>query len=260
MEAGSALSASAGSRSEMPPRVVVLSPLPDTVIDAQSQRQQIQFSWQKNNFSSNEGVRLEIAADRHFTKMAESLNAAGDGTSVSLLPGTWWWRAYPLSQTEDAGTVVGKLTITPPPVTEAPVVQAVPAPAPKPAPARPAPAAPLPAPKKESMGPAPGYLVDLAEVRKNRSVTFTWDAVAGASAYIFTLYKDTASGTPIRTARTTTPSYTIDISSLDNGNFLWHVEAISGSRRGQVAESRFTIDIPLPAKPRLGVSGTIQSE
>jgi hypothetical protein len=275
IEAGSAVTVTEDGRVETPPRVVVLSPLPDTqILSAENAGQQIQFSWRKNNFSSNEGVRLEIAADRHFTRLTESLDAAEDGAAVSLPPGIWWWRAYPLSQagtsstafSGDQGAAVGKLTVTytappvpellpePPAIAETPAVPEPPAIA-----VNPAPLPLLPAPG--NMSPAAGFVIDVAEARRSRSVTFSWNAVAGANAYNFTLYRESAGGTPVLNTRTAGTSYTIgDISALDNGNFIWQVEAVNLSgtpRRGRRAESRFAVDIPPPSQPVLGVSGTI---
>jgi hypothetical protein len=111
------------------------------------------------------------------------------------------------------------------------------------------------------MIPAAGFIINVAEARRSRSITFSWSAVAGANAYNFTLYRESVNGTPVINTRTAGTSYVInDIATLDNGNFIWHVEALSGTRRGPSAESRFAIDIPAPEKPKLGVSGSIQSE
>jgi hypothetical protein len=271
IEAGTSVSVTADGRVETPPRVIVLSPLPDAEIPgAENNARQIPFSWEKSHFSSNEEVRLEIATGRHFIQLTKSLDTPEDGTAVSLPPGTWWWRAYPRSQAEGHGAAIGKLTVIPPPATEPPAAPAVvetpavrqtPA-APRPPAATPAPLPPLAAPG--NMRPAAGFTIGAAEARRSRSITFFWDAVTGANAYDFKLYRERVGGTPVLTIRNTGTSYTInDISTLDNGNCLWQVEAlnISGTpRRGRSAESRFVIDIPPPAQPRLGVSGAIYDD
>jgi hypothetical protein len=294
LEAGSAITAAADGSIETPPQIVMLSTLPDTqVLSAENGRQLVQFSWQRNNIPANEEIRLEISGGRHFTTLTESLDTAEDGASVSLPPGTWYWRAYPLSDAVGIveggknSAIVGKLTITPPPVpprealalevpappVETPPVPITPVETP-PAPVTPAPVAPktpaiaanpvpapqpLPAPK--NLRPATGFIINVAEARRSRSITFSWDAVAGANEYNFRLYQESVSGTPIRTNRAAGTSYTIsdsDIRSLGNGTFIWQVEALSGSRRGQNAESRFVIDILSPSAPKLETSGTIE--
>jgi hypothetical protein len=135
-------------------------------------------------------------------------------------------------------------------VREPPVVAAEPVPPPP---------QPLPAPK--NLLPAAGFVIGATEARRSRSITFSWDAVPGAASYNFTLYRGSINGTPVHTDRAAVTSYTIsDISALGNGNFIWQVEALSESLRGQIAESRFTINIPPPAAPTPGVSGTIVDE
>jgi hypothetical protein len=271
LEAGSAVTVGADNSIEIPPRVV--SSLPDTqILDEEDGTQLVQFSWQKSNFSATGEVRLEVATDRHFTKLTESLDTTDDGASVSLPPGTWYWRAYPLSQAEIGknNATVGKLTIAspPPPPVEVPSLE-VPVPeVPVPetpvvadAPVVETPALP-PLTAPVNLHPATGFIINAAEARRSRSITFTWNAVPGAAAYNFTLYRENTNGTPVRTVRVTRASYTIsNISDLGgNGNFIWQVEALSGSRRGEIAESRFTIDIPAPSAPTPGVSGTIYGD
>jgi hypothetical protein len=214
-------------------------------------------------------------------------NAAGTDVDIQVTGGTVTLNAGGNTQTIEAGTAVtvsedGRIGTMPLPLPEPPqqpevVPAVVPAPPPVPAapptppvaavappvpaaPPTPAPA-PLPLPAPGNMSPAAGFIIDVAEVRRSRSITFSWSAVAGANAYNFTLYRGNGNGTPVVTARTAGPSYTIsDISALDNGNFIWRVEALSGSQRGQNAESRFAVTIPSPAKPRLGVSGTVYGD
>jgi hypothetical protein len=234
------------------------------------------------------GKELRLSAGSTVTT-----NSTGTDLDIQVTSGTVTLNSGGLVQTIEAGTAAtitadGRIETMPIPeplpdglavqetpvaleTPESPEVPRVPqspvvaeTPAPRNPPARPAPAAvtPLPLlPAPGNMIPAAGFIIDVAEVRRSRSITFSWSAVTGANAYNFTLYRDSVNGTPVLTVRTAGTSYTIsDISALDNSNFIWHVEAVNLSgtpRRGQTAESRFAVDIPPPSKPILGVSGTI---
>jgi hypothetical protein len=126
-------------------------------------------------------------------------------------------------------------------------------------------------PAPQGLRPANGSRFDSAYMQSNRSITFSWQVVTGANAYIFTLLPaggaagNMATGRPIvQTGPLSTTSYTIaDLSILDIGTFTWQVEAVRTTQqgafevRGAKTESRFTIDIPQPAKPVLGDTGTM---
>jgi hypothetical protein len=90
--------------------------------------------------------------------------------------------------------------------------------------------------------------------------------VAGADAYVFTLFRETESGERrlVVSSEGPGPSYTLeDISLLDSGGFVWRVEALSRrpdgtvERSGTPGENRFTVDIPLPAVPRVRDPGIL---
>jgi hypothetical protein len=99
------------------------------------------------------------------------------------------------------------------------------------------------------------------ELRSSRRIDFSWTSVAGANAYIFSLFRggDNARTAPIvRSAPLRGLSYTLqDLSLLDVGIMVWQVEAVylnaanGFEQRGRPAESRFTIDISLPSSPKL---------
>jgi hypothetical protein len=142
-------------------------------------------------------------------------------------------------------------------------------------PPRPAPQPVQPAP--ENRRPAAGQVIQSAELRRDRSISFRWNPVPGADAYIFTLYAEASrpgeAGTPdqrrqiLRTAPLKTPSYTLDqLSLLDRGTFVWQVEAVQISPSGTVTnigspgENSFVIDIPAPAIPRARDTGTLYGE
>ncbi|MDR3171958.1 MAG: hypothetical protein LBU17_10085 [Treponema sp.] len=120
-------------------------------------------------------------------------------------------------------------------------------------------------PQPQGMRPENGYRIDVAQVQRSRSITFTWDPVSGANAYRLTLIANTPEQRPIlRTDPMRTIGYRIaDLSILDVGDFIWQVEALSIAldgtveQRGTIGENRFTIDIPSLSNPKLGVTGSL---
>ena len=99
--------------------------------------------------------------------------------------------------------------------------------------------------------PENGSIIDLVQLTRDRNIVFRWDEVEGANAYIMSLYQD--SNPPslvLATAPETILSYTLDnLSLLNQGDYLWQVEAVYRNRngvieqRGIIEQHRFTIDI-----------------
>jgi len=101
------------------------------------------------------------------------------------------------------------------------------------------------------MQPAKGADFSLEELRSGENITFSWTAVQGANAYIFYLYRQTASEQPqvIRTNLVYAPSYTMTNSRvLSSGTFIWKIEAVYVGRgnvierSGTQGESSFTVN------------------
>ncbi|QQO10932.1 FecR domain-containing protein [Breznakiella homolactica] len=111
---------------------------------------------------------------------------------------------------------------------------------------------PLAAPAMRS--PQNNFIFGPAELRGMRTMAFEWAAVNGANAYIFSLYRNSSSGTPellLKSDPQTNTSYTLsNLSILDRGTFTWRVEAVNRGRDGTIeqpgtpGESRFTINLP----------------
>jgi len=137
-------------------------------------------------------------------------------------------------------------------------------PATEPAPVTPAattppaatPAPPPPLPGARNLLPADKQQVNYEDLRSKRRIDFSWAPVTGANAYIVTLYQQRDGGRrrqvfqtdPLR--RTT---WTLDkLDLLDNGTFVWRVEAVNVNRngkierRGRTTENTFVVDIPRP--------------
>lgn len=109
----------------------------------------------------------------------------------------------------------------------------------------------LPAPG--NMLPPNGHRIGIEELKKERDIQFSWSAVPGANAYIFTLYQETANGRRliIQNAPDSRTGWTLaNIGILDRGTFVWRVEPVNVDRdgavkqRGSTGENTFTLDIP----------------
>ena len=198
------------------------------------------------------------------------------GSRVTALPGTTFGAVV-----EDNDTVIQineesevtlflaepepeVVAIAPPPPRPVPQPQPTPQPRPAPPPPRPAPQpqpappAPLPEPARESRRPADGQRIEPDELRTNQRIDFSWAPVSGANAYIFSLsHQDTDERRQIiRTEPLEETGWTLnDLSVLEQGTFIWQVEAVNRNRdgtierQGTVSENSFEVNIPVPAIP-----------
>jgi hypothetical protein len=126
-----------------------------------------------------------------------------------------------------------------------------------------------PLPQAANHRPENGKVIGEPELRANRRIVFSWDAVAGATGYLFTLENASTGRTLLRRGPAAETTLVLeDLSSLDVGTFVWRLEAVfaepageSGRetiiRRGEISENRFTIDFGLPGAPQLREPGTL---
>jgi len=147
----------------------------------------------------------------------------------SLQAGTWYWTVE--IQTADGASASQPRRL---------VVQAIP---------------PLPAPG--GMSPERNRSFNDDYLKTNISINFRWNAVQGANAYIFTLYRQTSSGRrQIDQSTVNSANYTFsNLSQLERGTFVWQVEAVNRrngviEQRGRVGESVFALNFqsPLPVQ------------
>jgi hypothetical protein len=121
---------------------------------------------------------------------------------------------------------------------------------------------PKPFPRAANRLPGDGTVIGGAELRANRRIVFSWDTVAGATGYFFTLANADTGQTIMRQGPVAETLLILnDLTRLDVGTFAWQVEAVlaessgrpgnSGMiiRRGEIGENRFTIDFNLPGAP-----------
>jgi hypothetical protein len=115
--------------------------------------------------------------------------------------------------------------------------------------------------------PPEGYVIGPAELRRRRSITFSWDAVPEAEVYMLTLFRESGGRAQeiLRAGPLTGTSYTLeDLSLLDQGTFIWQLEAMAGysageagGLRGEAGVNRFTIEFGLPGVPRAREPGIL---
>jgi hypothetical protein len=127
-------------------------------------------------------------------------------------------------------------------------------------------AEPVPLPAPLNRLPPGGHRIGIEQLKESNSIVFSWSAVQGANAYIFTLYQNIGSGRRqiIRVPPGSRRSWTLEnLATLGRGDFIWQVEAVNISptgtieNRGRVGENTFIIDIPRPGPVQIEDPGTL---
>ncbi|MDR1248239.1 MAG: FecR family protein [Treponema sp.] len=229
---------------------LVLRPLfpPDNYTVNKADLPGIRFAWRTNLPGP---LYFQVSASADFSAPAiNEIAAAGEFTGGALDDGTWHWRVVSQSGGARAQTQTRSFRVVspeePPPDPEPPPV-AIPVAAPV---LREPPPPPL-LPEPVGRLPANGHSIGPEQLREFRTIYFSWEAVDGADSYIFSLYKAEGGERRFiqRWASTRNSHALNDLSLLENGRFIWTVEAINqGSggpvRRGRTGENSFTVDIP----------------
>ncbi|MDR0442903.1 MAG: FecR family protein [Treponema sp.] len=242
-----------------------LSPVPGSVYRYRDELPKLQFQWSETEEAQS--YLVEVSQTPQFENPQFSRQtAAVFFTDSSLGQGTWYWRVKPVFPSvyeaasayssavsfriehhiaEELAHNALVLELPEPSVLQSVDLQSAIEPEPLP---------PLPAPGNRR--PTGGYVITLEELMSSQSVVFSWQAVPGANAYIFTLYQQTANGRRqiLRRAPENRTGLTItNLSLLDRGSFIWQVEAISQARdgtierQGRVVDNLFVLDIPAPS-------------
>ncbi|MDR2618739.1 MAG: hypothetical protein LBC62_07705, partial [Treponema sp.] len=108
---------------------------------------------------------------------------------------------------------------------------------------------PLPQPRR--FEPENDAVITLAQLTRDRSISFNWEAVEGANAYIFSLFGDGDPPKPLITgpADPGTSFILEDLTLLDQDSYLWQVEAVYRNQngvieqRGIIEQHPFVIDV-----------------
>lgn len=225
-----------------PPQLRLTAPAQETRLEGLAAlRQQTVFRWECDAEVVSSRFILSGNPDPFQGRPAMEIQNPGSVVRVDRLgEGTWYWTVE--AQTANGFTVSasepGRFQVLAIPL--------------------------LPAP--QNMRPASRNRFGLEELRSQRRIVFSWAAVPGANAYIFTLYQQTAGGRRqiIRTEPQTRTGYTLDnLRVLDRGTFIWQVEAVSRDRdgtfeqRGRIGENTFIVDFPSPGPVRVNDTGIL---
>ncbi|GHV74683.1 hypothetical protein AGMMS49940_19850 [Spirochaetia bacterium] len=101
-------------------RTVMITPRPAARLLSGGGATPVDFSWKGVNYTGDDRTRLELAEDRGFTRNVRRVTGEAAGEArLNLLPGIWFWRAYPVRAGADAGTAAaiaaaaaGRLTVS----------------------------------------------------------------------------------------------------------------------------------------------------
>jgi hypothetical protein len=75
------------------PSAVVTQPRPNArYVKSESQPLPVRFAWNRLNLTSQDTLRLEIAADRNFSRVVQSVQNLDTSAEISLEAGIWNWR------------------------------------------------------------------------------------------------------------------------------------------------------------------------
>ena len=222
-----------------------LSPAPSAKIEGLTAlRTPVNFSWKtgKDKPVSTEFILKKRQADGTL-RLVERQNMTKTSYSVSrLTPGSYTWQVN--ASTKEGLPINSKelsFTITP--------------------------VNPLETPKLKA--PSRGFVMDSKFLRKNRSVSFEWTEVEGATEYSFVIYRKDKNG---RLASVysenklkTNKLRFKQLSALDLGDFEWNVTAFSYAKDGyeercsQVAQGSFTVRFEAPKQITTENTGRLYS-
>jgi hypothetical protein len=149
----------------------------------------------------------------------------------------------------------------PEPLPEPAVLAEPPRPEPLPEPPRPVEAQLISLlPRLVGLYPPDSTVIDGASLKKSPRIVFSWNTAEGANAYVCTIRQ----GGLINFNLVREPYLVFDqLGALQNGECVWQVEAVlladNGNiqRRGEIAESRFTLSVPKPDAPLVNNPGII---
>jgi hypothetical protein len=93
LAAGDNFTLDTGGVEQKPPAAVVTLPRPNAryIKNSAEQALNIRFAWNVVNIDQTQLLRLDIAADRNFTRFARTIEGVGF-TNTALNAGTWHWR------------------------------------------------------------------------------------------------------------------------------------------------------------------------
>jgi hypothetical protein len=225
----------------VPVKINLLSPTPQTALPGLTAlRQQTVFTWDSDDVITSSRFILSQNSNPLQGRPVMEINNPDRTVRLDrLAEGTYYWTV----EARSANGLVSaaqprQLRIVPMPLLSAPA----------------------------NRRPSAGYRVGIDQLKESYSIAFSWSAVQGANAYIFTLYEDTGNGRRqiIRTQPLNRANWTLEnLTTLNRGTFIWQVEAVNRSstgtieQRGRIGENSFIIDVPRPSQVRIEDPGTL---
>ena len=208
----------------------LLSP-PEGYIQEASQPADIQFSWRTNLPLDN---WLQVSSQSDFSQLHVNAAVSGGSQSVSLPAGNWYWRILATMGNQVFATAARQVRIGQP--SQPSAAQTAPVPA--------SPA--LAAAVQRSAQTAPDTVIQAPSESQQRlrSITFDWEAIPEASAYVFRLFEESSGGRRqiVQTEPITQNSWTLDDPGiLNRSNYIWQVEALIAGSSTIVLEQSFSM-------------------
>ena len=215
-----------------PDAITQLSPAPSAKIEGLTAlRNPLVFSWKagKDKPVSTELV-LKKRADDGSLRIVEKLNTTKTSLSIPRLSsGTYSWQINASTQEGiPMNSIESTFTITPVGLLDTPKLQS----------------------------PSKGFVMDSNYLRKNRTLSFEWAAVDGATEYNFVIYRKDKSGRLVSVySENKIKGNKVrfkDLNVLDIGDFEWNVTAYSFAkdgfeeRRSPVAQGSFSVKFETP--------------
>jgi len=236
------------------------------------------FTWNRINMHPQDLLRLEIAADRNFSRdlsIFNDLDSRRTSLEKILGAGDWNWRfiyeneiltsgrltVFEIEEVREIEQIINVTAV----VESKPEPEVIETPA-EPEPPPPPPPPPFAVPLNRL--PVNGQVYSIEQLRTSRNIVFSWSAVQGANAYIVTILHQTASGRrQVNSVTIAGTRWTLDdISILGRGTFIWQVEAVTRDangaieRRGRTGENIFTMDIPAPRPVQMDNPGVLYGQ
>ena len=206
--AGTIISLDAAGVEQPKPVAVVYAPRPNArFLNAREEALRVVFFWNRINLSDSDALRLEIAADRNFSRIREQLETSGSTAQLDFSPGTWYWRLVTGGTDMLASGKLSVLSISPPSL----------------------------------ITPASNAVYHYQT--KFPPVRFQWTAVPGAYAYMLDAADNPGFSSPVLASRVQGTS--LETSSLGAGTWYWRVTPMfSNDYEGmpETASSSFRID------------------
>ena len=228
-----------------PEALTAVSPAPSAKIEGLTAlRNPVAFNWKqgKDKPVSTEFVLKKRQADGTL-RVVEKQNTTKNTLSLSRLsPGSYTWQVN-ASTKEGIPINTNEVSFTITPVTQ------------------------LETPKLKS--PSRGFVMDSKFLRKNRTISFEWADVPGATEYNFVIYRKDKNGRLVsvytENKLKTNKVRFKDLSVLDVGEFEWDVTAYSFAkdgfeeRRSPVAQASFTVRFDSPKQITTENTGRLYS-